>query len=93
MHPSTSHAAAHAGGFGLNGPNSTLSSLGILALIVTVHECGHFLAARLQGIHVTQFAIGFGPPLLTFKVRRNKVAGGRWRVAGERALRHSKLEG
>ncbi|XP_024404172.1 uncharacterized protein [Physcomitrium patens] len=52
---------------GLEGPQSFAEALGVLAAIVTVHEAGHFLAARLQGIHVTQFAIGFGPPIAKFK--------------------------
>jgi hypothetical protein len=67
-------AAAGAGllgsGFDLQGPGSVLQAIGVLAAIITVHECGHFLAARLQGIHVTQFAIGFGPPLFRYKVGR-----------------------
>lgn len=54
-------------GFSLDGPASTLSALSVLALIVTVHECGHFIAARSQGIHVSKFAIGFGPALFTYK--------------------------
>ena len=52
----------------MDGPSSTLQALGVLAAIVTVHECGHFLAARLQGIHVTKFAVGFGPALWTYQV-------------------------
>lgn len=55
-------------GFELNGPSSVLQALTVLASIIAVHEWGHFTAARLQGIHVTQFAIGFGPPLISFKV-------------------------
>jgi hypothetical protein len=55
-------------GFELNGPWSVLEALAVLASIIAVHEWGHFTAARLQGIHVTQFAIGFGPPLISFKV-------------------------
>ena len=30
---------------------------------MAVHEAGHFLAARAQGIHVEKFSIGFGPVL------------------------------
>ncbi len=41
----------------------------MLAAIVGIHEAGHFAAARLQGIHVTKFAIGFGPPLLKYQAR------------------------
>lgn len=42
-------------------------ALAVLTAIVAVHEAGHFAAARLQGIHVTKFSIGFGPSLLKFK--------------------------
>lgn len=35
--------------------------------IVFLHEMGHFLAARWAGIRVLAFAIGFGPPLVTYR--------------------------
>ena len=41
-----------------------LSALLILALLVVVHEAGHFLAATSQGIRVSSFNVGFGPALL-----------------------------
>ena len=41
-----------------------LTALAILAGLIVVHEAGHFLAARWQGIRVSGFSIGFGPPLL-----------------------------
>lgn len=47
---------------------SVLQAVGVLATIVTVHECGHFLAAYLQNIRVNKFAIGFGPTLLKFNL-------------------------
>ena len=34
-----------------------------LGALVVVHECGHYLVARLCGIKVLRFSIGFGPPL------------------------------
>jgi regulator of sigma E protease len=37
-----------------------------LALLMVVHEGGHFLAARTFGMRVTKFSIGFGPPF--FKI-------------------------
>ncbi len=55
-------------GFSMEGPGSVVQALGVLAAIIAVHECGHFAAARLQGIHVTKFAIGFGPSLFSYKV-------------------------
>ena len=32
-----------------------------LALLMVVHESGHYFAARAFGMHVTKFSIGFGP--------------------------------
>ncbi len=46
---------------------SVLAAIGILALLILVHELGHFLAARLQGIHVNRFSIGFGPVLVKYQ--------------------------
>ena len=34
-----------------------------LALLMIVHEGGHYLAARKFGMRVTKFSIGFGPTL------------------------------
>lgn len=53
----------------LEAAESVLQAVGVLATIVTVHECGHFLAAYLQNIRVNKFAIGFGPTLLKFNLR------------------------
>jgi len=46
-----------------------------LSLIVIVHELGHFLMARLSGIHVEEFFIGFGPKILKFKDKRGTLYG------------------
>ena len=51
-----------------------LLTLGILA---SFHEFGHFLAARLCGVRVLRFALGFGKPLFTY-VARNRTE---WVVA------------
>ena len=44
-------------------------ALAILALgiLIIVHEGGHFLVARLSGMRVDRFSIGFGPKLFSFK--------------------------
>src|SRR5438874_9868476 len=36
-------------------------------LIVAVHEFGHYFTARLLGMRVLEFAIGFGPRLFGFR--------------------------
>jgi regulator of sigma E protease len=38
-----------------------------LGLLIMLHEAGHFLVARLCGMKVERFSIGFGPTLLGFK--------------------------
>jgi len=53
--------------FDLEGPGSVIQALSVLASIIFVHESGHFLAARTQGIHVNKFAVGFGPNVLSYQ--------------------------
>ena len=43
---------------------NVFAALLVLALLIVVHEAGHFLAATLQGIRVSGFSIGFGPALI-----------------------------
>jgi len=38
-----------------------------LIIIVGFHELGHFLAARLMGVKVLRFSIGFGKTLLRYQ--------------------------
>ena len=44
-----------------------LAAIAVIAILIAVHELGHFLAARWQGIHVNRFSIGFGPILLKYQ--------------------------
>ncbi len=46
---------------------SWLIAIGVLALLIVVHELGHFAAARWQSIHVNRFSIGFGPALAKYQ--------------------------
>ncbi|MDH4229329.1 MAG: RIP metalloprotease RseP [Nitrospirota bacterium] len=43
----------------------TLYFLVVLAVLIFVHELGHFLVARWNGVRVLTFAIGFGPTLFS----------------------------
>ncbi|MEC2345630.1 RIP metalloprotease RseP [Paenibacillus barengoltzii] len=58
-------------------------------VIVTVHEWGHYFFAKRAGILVREFAIGFGPKLLSFKRGETQFTlrllpfGGYARMAGE----------
>src|ERR1700758_3916664 len=39
----------------------------VLGVMILVHELGHFIAARLFGVRVDVFSIGFGPRLFGWK--------------------------
>ncbi|MGF1562495.1 MAG: RIP metalloprotease RseP [Geminicoccaceae bacterium] len=49
----------------------------VLSVVVFVHEWGHFIIARLNGVRVEVFSIGFGPELFGF----NDKHGTRWKVS------------
>ena len=38
----------------------------ILGVIVVIHELGHFLLAKTNGITVTEFSVGMGPRIASF---------------------------
>jgi regulator of sigma E protease len=53
-----------------------LSFVVVIGVIILVHEWGHFIAARLCGVRVETFSIGFGPALW-----RRRRGGTEYRVA------------
>lgn len=46
----------------------------IFSLIVMVHEFGHFLLAKKNGIYVTEFSLGLGPTLVGFTKGETKYS-------------------
>ena len=42
---------------------SILAPIFVFAVIVLIHEGGHFITAKLTGMRVDEFAVGFGPKL------------------------------
>ena len=45
----------------------------VLGVLVFVHELGHYLAARSQGVHAEVFSIGFGPAIYSWRDRSGTV--------------------
>ena len=43
-----------------------LAAILVFGIIILVHELGHFIAAKLMGVKVNEFAIGMGPKLIKF---------------------------
>jgi len=58
------------------------------ALLVVIHEAGHAVAARLSGMRVERFSVGFGPVLARFRRGETEYAlsalplGGYVKIAG-----------
>jgi len=61
----------------------------LIGVLITVHELGHFVVARLFGVRVDKLAIGFGRPILHTTRRGTEYAigliplGGYVRLCGE----------
>lgn len=52
---------------------TVLSFLAAIGILVVVHEFGHFLAARMMGVKVLRFSVGFGKPLLIRRLGRDRT--------------------
>jgi regulator of sigma E protease len=67
-----------------------LVAIPVLAVLMLIHEVGHFLAARWMKVRVEEFGIGFPPRMLTLAERNGVkytlnwlLVGGFVRMAGE----------
>lgn len=64
----------------------------IFGMITLAHELGHYLLARRNGIHVTEFFVGMGPSLFSFTRKGTKYSlklfpiGGACVFEGDNAL-------
>ena len=56
--------------------HNILSFVVIISVIVFIHEFGHFLVARMCGVKIDEFAIGFGRELIGFTDK----GGTRWKI-------------
>lgn len=56
---------------------SVLAFLVVLTVLVFVHEMGHYLVARRNGVRIEVFSIGFGPELFGW----NDRSGTRWKFS------------
>ena len=74
-----------------------LVTLAVLALLILVHELGHFVAARWFDVRVPRFSIGLGPKLVSFRRGETEYRisalplGGYVKVAGLKEM--STIEG
>jgi regulator of sigma E protease len=48
----------------------------VIGVVVTIHELGHFLAAKICGVGVLKFSVGFGPAIF-----KKEVSGTEYRLS------------
>lgn len=51
---------------------SIIVALIIFSVIIIIHELGHFLLAKLNGVYVQEFTLGLGPTLFGFQMGETK---------------------
>ncbi|MBP7460152.1 MAG: RIP metalloprotease RseP [Candidatus Delongbacteria bacterium] len=66
-----------------------LAAVFVLGVLIFVHELGHFVVAKLSGIKVERFSLGFPPTLISKKIGETEYSlslipiGGYVKMAGE----------
>jgi regulator of sigma E protease len=74
---------------------TAVSFVVVIGVLILIHELGHFIVARLAGVGVERFSIGFGPVLLRWRGKETEYClsvipmGGYVKMVGE----ESPLEG
>lgn len=69
--------------------STILITLLLLSILIFIHEFGHFIVSKLLKVPVEEFSIGFGPKILSFKIKETtfKVSsipfGGYVKIFGE----------
>jgi regulator of sigma E protease len=61
--------------------SAILGFLLAVAILVTVHEFGHYLVARWCGVKVIRFSVGFGPVLLRWIGKRSVFTGSEFAIS------------
>lgn len=46
----------------------------IFGFLIFIHECGHYVTARIFGVTIHEFAIGMGPKVFTHKSKKTGIA-------------------
>jgi regulator of sigma E protease len=61
---------------------SVLYFLLLVGVLVMIHELGHFVAAKLLDVKVLRFSLGYGRPLVRFKLRETEYQIGIFPIGG-----------
>jgi len=71
----------------------TIAAIVLFGILVFIHELGHFLVAKLSGVFVERFALGFGPALLRKKWGETEYAICALPLGGYVKMRGEEMEG
>lgn len=75
-----------------------IAVIGGFMLLIIVHELGHFIAAKLSKVRVTDFFVGFGPKIFSFKKGETEYGlasiplGGYVKMSGSDIFENEELE-
>ena len=58
----------------------------LFILLILIHEFGHFIAAKLLGVRVNEFAIGMGPKLIKWGKGETKYSVNAFPIGGYCAM-------
>ena len=58
-------------------PHTILAFVVVISIIVFVHEFGHYIVAKLCGVRISAFSLGFGKELFGW----NDRSGTRWKIS------------
>ena len=61
----------------ISNAQSVVVFIAVLSILIIVHEWGHYIVARMCGVHVESFSIGFGKELFGLTDKN----GTRWKFA------------
>jgi len=74
-----------------------IAVIAVLGVVVFFHELGHFIAAKLSGVRVHRFSLGFPPKMVGFKWGETEYCiswiplGGYVKMAGENPMEGEEL--
>lgn len=52
---------------------TVILALLVFEFLIFIHEFGHYITARIFGVTVTEFSLGFGPELITYESKKTGI--------------------
>lgn len=52
---------------------TVILSLLVFEFLIFIHEFGHYITARIFGVSITEFSLGFGPELISYESKKTGI--------------------